>query len=66
MAILAFFDTEITLQKLSHLGNPLEKLSSVIGFEMFRERLESKLLNNNKKNNAGAKPYCCNVFSCPI
>jgi hypothetical protein len=24
---------------------------------MFRERLESKLLNDNKKNNAGAKPY---------
>ena len=44
---VSLFDSEITLQKLS----------SVIDFEMFRERLESKLLNDNKKNNAGAKPY---------
>ena len=54
---VSLFDSEITLQKLSNIGNPLEKLSSVVDFEMFRERLESKLLNNNKKNNAGAKPY---------
>ena len=54
---VSLFDSEITLQKLSNLGNPLEKLSSVIDFEMFRERLDSKLLNENKKNNAGAKPY---------
>lgn len=32
-------------------------ISNVIDFEMFRERLETKLLNPNKKNNAGAKPY---------
>ena len=34
---VSLFDSEITLQKLSNLGNPLEKLSSVIDFEMFRE-----------------------------
>lgn len=54
---VSLFDSEITLQKLSNIGNPLEKLSSVIDFEMFRERLESQLLNNNKKNNTEAKPY---------
>ena len=32
---VSLFDSEITLQKLSNLGNPLEKLSSVIDFEMF-------------------------------
>lgn len=32
-------------------------ISNIIDFEMFREKLESKLLNQNKKNNAGAKPY---------
>jgi len=32
-------------------------VSKVIDFEMFRDLLESKLLNSNKKNNAGAKPY---------
>lgn len=51
------FDEQDTVETLSKLGNPLEKLSSVIDFEMFRERLESKLLNHNKKNNAGAKPF---------
>jgi len=51
------FDEQETYQKLSNIGNPLEKISSVIDFEMFREKLESKLLNQNKKSNAGAKPY---------
>jgi len=42
---------------MNEMGNPLEKISSVIDFEFFRELLESKLLNTDKKNNAGAKPY---------
>jgi hypothetical protein len=29
----------------------------VVDFEMFRETLEAKLLNRDKKNNAGAKPF---------
>jgi IS5 family transposase len=32
-------------------------ISKVIDFEMFRGLLEAKLLNSNKKNNAGAKPF---------
>jgi len=39
------------------MGNPLDKISSVIDFEFFRKLLESKLLNSDKKNNAGAKPF---------
>ncbi len=39
------FDEEFTIQKLSKIGNPLEKISQVIDFEMFRDLLESKLLN---------------------
>ena len=54
---ISMFDQEDTIQKLSEMGNPLEKLSNVIDFEMFREDLESSLLNTSKKNNAGAKPY---------
>jgi len=42
---------------MNEMGNPLKKISSVIDFEFFRELLESKLLNTDKKNNAGAKPY---------
>ena len=51
------FDEQETCQKLSSIGNPLEMINKVIDFEMFRENLESKLLNTDKKNNAGAKPY---------
>jgi len=51
------FDDEFTRERLSAMGNPLEAISKVIDFELFRESLERKLLNTNKKNNAGAKPY---------
>ena len=51
------FDEQEAYQKLSDIGNPLEKISKVIDFEMFREFLEAKLLNQSKKNNAGAKPF---------
>jgi len=51
------FDNQFTIDRLSEIGNPLEKISKVIDFEIFRETLESNLLNTNKKNNAGAKPY---------
>jgi IS5 family transposase len=51
------FDEEFTKERLSAMGNPLEAISKVIDFELFRKPLESKLLNTNKNNNAGAKPY---------
>lgn len=51
------FDKEFTQKRLSAMGNPLEAIGTVIDFELFRESLESKLLNTTKKNNAGAKPY---------
>ncbi len=51
------FDEEFTKERLFLMGNPLEAISKVIDFELFRETLENKLLNTNKKNNAGAKPY---------
>ncbi len=52
-----FFDEQFTIERLSAIGNPLEKISNVIDFESFRITLESKLLNTEKKNNAGAKPF---------
>ena len=51
------FDEQENHEKLSQIGNPLEKIIKVIDFDVFRETLETKLLNQNKKNNAGAKPY---------
>jgi len=50
----SLFDEQFSSEKLSETGNPLEMISKVIDFELFRSTLESKLLNTNKKNNAGA------------
>lgn len=51
------FDEQFTIERLSEIGNPLEKISTVIDFEVFRNTLETRLLNTEKKNNAGAKPF---------
>ncbi|MBZ0241887.1 MAG: IS5 family transposase [Bacteroidales bacterium] len=51
------FDEQFTYERLSAIGNPLERISNVIDFEAFRDTLEANLLNTKKKNNAGAKPY---------
>ena len=53
----SLFDEQNSVELLSKIGNPLETVSKVIDFEMFRSTLENKLLNTNKKNNAGAKPF---------
>lgn len=53
----SLFDEEFIVEKLSVIGNPLEVISKVIDFEMFRSTLENKLQNTEKINNAGAKPY---------
>ena len=47
------FDEQETYQKLSEIGNPLEKISSVIDFEMFRNTLEDGIygfIANIKRN----------------
>lgn len=54
---IGLFDKEFATQQLSVMGNPLEAINNVIDFEYFRPTLEIKLLNFNKKNNAGAKPF---------
>ncbi len=54
---IGLFDQETISEKLSSLGNPLEKLNGVIDFEMFRKELEENMLNTNKKSTAGCKPY---------
>jgi len=52
-----FFDEQENYEKLSAIGNPLELISNVVDFEIFRNTLEESLLNKEKKSNAGAKPY---------
>jgi hypothetical protein len=53
----SFFDEQEVKETLREIGNPLEKIIAVIDFEMFRSLLETHMLNHNKKNNAGAKPF---------
>ena len=53
---IGLFDDEQTLEKLNDMGNPLDRLSGVIDFEMFRDILE-KALHKDKMTKAGAKPY---------
>jgi len=54
---ICLFDEYETLDKHSEIGNSLEKIIKVVKFEMFREILETKFLNQNKKNNARAKLF---------
>jgi len=53
----SMFDEHFITEQLSNIGNPLEAISKVIDFELFRPTLEAKLQNTNKKSNAGAKPF---------
>ncbi|KAA6341272.1 hypothetical protein EZS27_010928 [termite gut metagenome] len=57
---MGLFGLQIHKAKLSQTGNPLERFSKAVDFEMFRTELEEKLLNHDRKNNAGAKP--CDVL----
>jgi IS5 family transposase len=54
---VGLFDKSETKDKLSRLGNPLEKLHKVIDFEIFRADLEEALTNRDKQSKAGSKPY---------
>ena len=40
---ITLFDNEETMEKLNSMGNPLDKLSKVVNFEMFMETLEKGL-----------------------
>ena len=51
---VTLFDTQNIKENLSELGNPLERLSKVVDFEMFRKSMEDVFENKSKKNNAGA------------
>ena len=50
------FEEELTVEALSGMGNPLERLSKKVDFEMFRPVLEDALLTKEVKSAAGRKP----------
>ena len=51
-----FFDQDIRLSKLSALGDPLERLSEGVDFEVFRSLLEDSL-DKEAKGKGGRPPY---------
>lgn len=51
-----FFDQDIRLSKLSDLGDPLERLSNGVDFEMFRELLVENMMKGSK-GKGGRPPY---------
>jgi transposase, IS5 family len=51
-----FFDQDLRLNKLSKLGDPLERLSQNVDFEIFRTLLEEGLYKL-PKGKGGRKPY---------
>ncbi len=52
----SLFEKAQTLESLSKQGNPLEFISGIVDFEMFRPILESKLQTSERKSNAGRPP----------
>ena len=52
----SLFENAQTLEALSKQGNPLEFISKMIDFEIFRPILESKLQIAERKSNAGRRP----------
>lgn len=50
------FENFQTLESLSRQGNPLEFISEIVDFELFRPILESKLQTQERKSNAGRRP----------
>lgn len=49
----SLFEEEFTKAALSNMGNPLERLASLVDFEMFRPLLEDALVNKDCKSQAG-------------
>lgn len=53
---IGFFDEDLRLTKLSRMGDPLERLSKGIDFELFRSALIDNL-HVEPKNKGGRRPY---------
>lgn len=51
------FEEDITINRLSSIGNPLEQLSSLIDFEQFRPTLEAVLVKDDCKTAAGRAQF---------
>ena len=55
--VQSLFEKENTLSNLSAMGNPLEELVKVIDFESFRPQIEAVFEKQQRKSNAGRRPF---------
>ena len=51
------FEEELTVAALSAMGNPLEQLTALVNFEMFRPELEAILVKKDCKSTAGRPQF---------
>jgi len=51
------FEEELTISALSAMGNPLEQLTALVDFEMFRPELEDILVKKDCKSTAGRPQF---------
>lgn len=52
----SLFKADFSIEALSKMGNPLEQLSLLVDFEMFRNPLEDALLTKMCRSQAGRQP----------
>lgn len=51
------FDYEFQLDEIKKHQPPLQKLNEIIDWELFRKPIEEALNKDDRKSNAGRKPY---------
>jgi hypothetical protein len=51
------FDYEFQLNKIKKHKPPLQKLDKIIDWEIFRDPIEEALKKEDRKSNAGRRPY---------
>ena len=54
---MGLFDYEFQLEKIKAHRPPLQRLNDVIDWEIFRDPIEDALKKEERKSNAGRKPY---------
>ena len=55
----SLFEEDFTIEALSNMGNPLERLSCLVDFEMFRPALEEVLVRKDCKTPVGRPQISC-------
>ena len=56
------FEEELTVEALSAMGNPLERLSTKVDFEMFRPVLENTVVPQSVRMAASIHSLVCFIF----